>query len=148
MMCNTLHTHKMPNMERTLFLIILPLLISGCGPQDKLHREEAEQLVQQLKASPTVEMQLHFNGQKFEGQLSPQGVNELSMMIAEATPDQSPLKYAELGEITYQAANGGQGKLLFLYISELEAGLRLDGGTYFRKLDPSKLKKLLTDSGQ
>jgi hypothetical protein len=135
----------MGHMERTLYIAAVALLISGCGES---HRQKAEKVAQQLKKSPTVAMQLHFHGQKVEAQLSPQAIDELITLIADASPDRSPADYEASGEITFQSANGGKSRLLVLQISESEAGLRLDGGTYLRKIDANKLKKLLEDSKQ
>lgn len=121
-------------------MVVVMLFTTGCGES---HRGKVDRAIQSLKTAPKLEMHLRIDGQDLEGQLSAQSVEVLSKLIEESSPDHWPLKYALLGTITYPLVDGGESELSLLYISDAEAGLRIDGSTYLRKLDPGKLKQLV-----
>jgi hypothetical protein len=141
--------HKQPQ-SRALLIVTMALLASGCGRSEQLVREETAKLVQELNASPAVEMKLQMRpagqeiaGQVIAGRLSQQSVHELGTLIKEAQPNLSADKYAALGEIRYESADGRPGHVMVLYISASEAGLCFAGAINLRKLDLSRLQALI-----
>jgi hypothetical protein len=133
-------------MNRARFLlVVVVLLTAGCGESQRPNtaRLAQQQLANELKASAAVELKILLKGEVFEGRLSSKSVTELSMLIEEAIPNYSAVKYSQLGELTYERADGRKESLMLLQISASEAGLCLADGTNLRKLSLSKLMALI-----
>lgn len=112
------------------------LLLAGCG---RSHAERTAEFVQNIRASPSVFIEAKFGERNYQGELTKGGIEKLNQVIASAVADHHPLTYSVQGSISYQSSDS---KVLLLYISPRESGLRIDGNTYLRKIDPKDLEEI------
>lgn len=145
-LASLLRARKNGEMNHARFsFVVVALFAAGCGESQLQNaaRLAQQQLANELKASSAVELKILVEGEVIEGRLSQKSAAELSTLIEEAMPNYSSVKYAQLGELSYERADCRTESLMLLHISASEAGLCLADGTNLRKLSLSELKALI-----